>query len=101
MEIVDEPQELSLSPPPRMARSFSPCTPFIRNGIRYNEFREILNTAVQATQHDRPIQHQPEVLGMIIKFFSLFFFKSNHYFLEVPWNVLVFCLISEYVYYRC
>lgn len=65
MENVDDPQELSFSSPPRMARSFSPSTPIIRNGIRYNEFREILNTAVQATQHDRPMQRQPEVLGTL------------------------------------
>lgn len=62
MDHVNDPQELSFSPP---NRSFSPPTPFNRNGIRYNEFREILNTAVQATQHDRPMQRQPEVLGMV------------------------------------
>lgn len=60
MDHVNDSQELSFSPP---NHSFSPPTPFIRNGIRYNEFREILNTAVQATQHDRPMQRQPEVLG--------------------------------------
>lgn len=63
MENVDESQDMSFSPQPRMGHSFSPPTPFNRNGIRYNEFREILNTAVQATQHDRPMQRQPEVLG--------------------------------------
>lgn len=60
MDRVNESQELSFSPP---NNSFSPPTPFARNGIRYNEFREILNTAVQASQHDRPIQRQAEVLG--------------------------------------
>lgn len=65
MENTDESQDLSFSPQPRMGRSFSPPTTFIRNGIRYNEFREILNTAVQATQHDRPMQRQPEVLGIL------------------------------------
>lgn len=60
MDRVNDSQELSFSPP---NHSFSPPTPFARNGIRYNEFREILNTAVQASQHDRPIQRQPEVLG--------------------------------------
>lgn len=62
MENIDDPQELSFSP---SNRSYSPPTPFIRNGIRYNEFREILNTAVQATPHDRPMQRQPEILGKI------------------------------------
>lgn len=63
MENVDDPQELSFSSP---SRSFSPSAPFMnRNGIRYPEFREILNTAVQATQHDRPLQRQPEVLGIL------------------------------------
>lgn len=62
MDGVDDAQEISYSPPPRMGHSFSP--PFNRNGIRYNEFREILNTAVQATQHG-PMQRQPEVLGII------------------------------------
>lgn len=62
----NDPQELSFSPP---GHSFSPPTPFNRNGIRYNEFREILNTAVQATQHDRPMQRQPEVLGVILNGF--------------------------------
>lgn len=56
MDRVNDSQELSFSPP----------TPFARNGIRYNEFREILNTAVQASQHDRPIQRQAEVLGRVI-----------------------------------
>lgn len=60
MDRVNDSQELSFSPP---NHSFSPPTPFARNGIRYNEFREILNTAVQASQHDRPIQRQAEVLG--------------------------------------
>lgn len=60
MDRVNDSQELSFSPP---NNSFSPPTPFARNGIRYNEFREILNTAVQASQHDRPIQRQAEVLG--------------------------------------
>lgn len=60
MDHVNDQQELSYSPP---NHSYSPPTPFIRNGIRYNEFREMLNTAVQATQHDRPMQPQPEVLG--------------------------------------
>lgn len=54
MDRVNDPQDLS----------FSPSTQFTRNGIRYNEFREILNTAVQASQHDRPAQRQAEVLGM-------------------------------------
>lgn len=31
--------------------------------MRGNEFREILNTAIQAIQPERQIQHQPEVLG--------------------------------------
>lgn len=31
--------------------------------MRGNEFREILNTAVQATQPDRQMQRQSEVLG--------------------------------------
>lgn len=61
MDRANDPQDLSLSPPHRS--SFSPPTPFARNGIRYNEFREILNTAVQASQHDRPMQRQAEVLG--------------------------------------
>lgn len=65
MDNVDDTQEISFSPPPRLGRSFSPPTPFIRNGIRYNEFREILNTAVQATQHG-PMQRQPEVLGTYV-----------------------------------
>lgn len=60
MDRVNDSQELSFSPP---NNSFSPPTPFARNGIRYNEFREILNTAVQASQHDRPIQRQAEVIG--------------------------------------
>lgn len=71
MDTVDEPEEILFSPTPRMAHSFSPPTPFNRNGIRYNEFREILNTAVQATQHDRPMQRQSEVLG------NDFLFSSN------------------------
>lgn len=33
--------------------------------MRGNEFREILNTAVQATQPERHIHRQPEVLGRI------------------------------------
>lgn len=63
MENVDDPQELSFSSP---NRSYSPSAPFVRNGIRYPEFREILNTAVQATQHDRSLQRQPEVLGRFL-----------------------------------
>lgn len=66
MDRVNDPQELSFSPP---NHSFSPPTPFARNGIRYNEFREILNTAVQASQP--PIQRQAEVLGTM--FFSTSF----------------------------
>lgn len=31
--------------------------------MRGNEFREILNTAVQATQSERQTQRQPEILG--------------------------------------
>lgn len=75
MDNVDDTQEISFSPPPRMGRSFSPPTPFIRNGIRYNEFREILNTAVQATQHG-PMQRQPEVLGIYIIFDFTFCFAK-------------------------
>lgn len=33
--------------------------------MRGNEFREILNTAIQAIQPERQIQHQPEVLGRL------------------------------------
>lgn len=33
--------------------------------MRGNEFREILNTAIQAIQPERQIQHQPEVLGKL------------------------------------
>lgn len=65
MDRVNDPQELSFSPP---NNSFSPPTSFNRNGIRYNEFREILNTAVQAAQHDRPMQRQAEVLGRVADF---------------------------------
>lgn len=73
MENVEDPQELSFSSP---SRSYSPPAQFIRTGIRYPEFREILNTAVQATQHDRPLQRQPEVLGTVscITFFEIVFF---------------------------
>lgn len=77
MDNVDETQDLSFSPQSRMAHSYSPPAPFIRNGIRYNEFREILNTAVQATQHDRPMQRQPEVLGKLVfrlPIYKMFFF---------------------------
>lgn len=72
MDTVDDPQELSFStPPPQpIQHAFSSPPLIIRNGIRYNEFREILNTAVQATQHDRPLQRQPEVLGTF--FFYIF-----------------------------
>lgn len=37
--------------------------------IRSNEFREILNTAVQAAQPERQIQRQPEILGKSFDFF--------------------------------
>lgn len=39
--------------------------------IRSNEFREILNTAVQAAQPERQIQRQPEILGKFFDFFCM------------------------------
>lgn len=77
MENVEDPQELSFSSP---SRSYSPPAQFIRTGIRYPEFREILNTAVQATQHDRPLQRQTEALGMDL---CSTFFKSFYFFFDV------------------
>lgn len=48
-------------PPPTHARNqANPMDP-----MRANEFREILNTAVQAAQPDRQMQRQPETLGII------------------------------------
>lgn len=81
MDNVDDAQEISFSPPPstqRMGHSFSPPTPFIRNGIRYNEFREILNTAVQASTQHGPMQRQPEVLGKYKYFTKLTFYIGAH-----------------------
>lgn len=43
--------------------------------MRGNEFREILNTAVQATQPDRQMQRQSEVLGKyLIRIFVGFYY---------------------------
>lgn len=48
-------------PPPMHARNqANPMDP-----MRANEFREILNTAVQAAQPDRQMQRQPETLGIL------------------------------------
>lgn len=67
--------------------------------VRGNEFREILNTAVQATQPDRQMQRQSEVLGkylsrienLIYKFIVLRF----HFIFENSFLFLTFCVSFE------
>lgn len=89
MDRTNDPQDLSFSP--SHPSSFSPPTPFARNGIRYNEFREMLNTAVQASQPDRPMQRQAEVLGKFKQ--AIFKHSCGRGFIEST-----ICTLS---FYRC
>lgn len=71
-------------PPSQQQQQRVPPNPM--ETMRGNEFREILNTAVQATQSDRQMQRQSEVLGKycyIFSFCTLLSVASNSSFVDV------------------
>lgn len=66
--------------------------------MRGNEFREILNTAVQATQPDRQMQRQSEVLGKYLSQIEHLIYKFNVHRLYYIFFLLKFIFVHNILF---